>query len=131
MAASRIPAFVINLDGHEAKFEGVLSRLSQCPSMSGILDGPARFKAVNMLGKMGEFAERTQDPSAIVSLFAAKTMVMGERRYHCQLTSEGAIGCYLSHYSLWKKCVEMQRPILIMEDDIAFAQGRLAEVLIS
>jgi GR25 family glycosyltransferase involved in LPS biosynthesis len=129
MAASRIPAFVINLDGHEAKFEGVLSRLSGCPNMSGILDGPARFKAVNMLGKMGEFAQRTQDPSAIVSLFAAKTMVMGERRYHCQLTSEGAIGCYLSHYSLWKKCVEMQRPILIMEDDIAFVQGRLAEVL--
>lgn len=129
MAASRIPAFVINLDGHEAKFEGVLSRLSRCPNMSGILDGPARFRAVDMLGRMGDFAERTQDPSAIVSLFAAKTMVVGERRYHCQLTSEGAIGCYLSHYSLWKKCVEMQRPILIMEDDVAFAQGRLAEVL--
>ena len=29
----------------------------------------------------------------------------------------GEIGCYASHLALWKKCVELDEPILIMEDD--------------
>jgi glycosyl transferase family 25 len=31
--------------------------------------------------------------------------------------TKGAIGCALSHLQLWEKCVEMNKPILIMEDD--------------
>ena len=31
--------------------------------------------------------------------------------------SIGAIGCALSHLQLWEKCIELNRPILIMEDD--------------
>jgi glycosyl transferase family 25 len=30
---------------------------------------------------------------------------------------KGAIGCFASHLMLWKKCVELQQPILILEDD--------------
>lgn len=29
----------------------------------------------------------------------------------------GEIGCYASHLALWKKCVEINQPIMIMEDD--------------
>lgn len=29
----------------------------------------------------------------------------------------GVIGCFLSHFSLWKKCVELNEPILICEYD--------------
>lgn len=29
----------------------------------------------------------------------------------------GEKGCYASHYLLWKKCVELNEPILILEDD--------------
>jgi glycosyl transferase family 25 len=29
----------------------------------------------------------------------------------------GEIGCYASHMGLWKKCVELNRPIVILEDD--------------
>lgn len=29
----------------------------------------------------------------------------------------GEIGCYASHLALWKKCVEIDQPIMIMEDD--------------
>lgn len=32
--------------------------------------------------------------------------------------SKGAIGCALSHLNLWKKCIEINKPILIMEDDV-------------
>jgi glycosyl transferase family 25 len=31
--------------------------------------------------------------------------------------SPGEIGCYASHRALWKKCIELDEPILIMEDD--------------
>jgi len=31
--------------------------------------------------------------------------------------TDGAIGCALSHYTLWKACVSLDRPILIFEDD--------------
>ncbi|AQP34983.1 glycosyltransferase family 25 protein [Vibrio anguillarum] len=31
--------------------------------------------------------------------------------------SPGERGCYASHYKLWQKCVELDKPILILEDD--------------
>jgi GR25 family glycosyltransferase involved in LPS biosynthesis len=31
--------------------------------------------------------------------------------------SKGAIGCALSHLQLWEKCIELNKPIIIMEDD--------------
>ena len=32
--------------------------------------------------------------------------------------TQGEIGCVLSHLELWKKCVELNEPILILEDDV-------------
>ena len=31
--------------------------------------------------------------------------------------SKSAIGCAMSHLSLWNKCIELNKPIIIMEDD--------------
>jgi len=31
--------------------------------------------------------------------------------------SNGAIGCAMSHLCMWEKCIELNRPIVIMEDD--------------
>lgn len=31
--------------------------------------------------------------------------------------SKGAIGCALSHLQLWEKCIDLDKPIIIMEDD--------------
>ncbi|GAA7702106.1 hypothetical protein HpCOL10_11370 [Helicobacter pylori] len=28
------------------------------------------------------------------------------------------LGCYLSHYLLWKECVKLDQPVVILEDDI-------------
>jgi GR25 family glycosyltransferase involved in LPS biosynthesis len=35
----------------------------------------------------------------------------------------GVIGCFYSHYHLWKKCVELGEPIMIFEDDVKFYRG--------
>jgi GR25 family glycosyltransferase involved in LPS biosynthesis len=32
----------------------------------------------------------------------------------------GVIGCFYSHYRLWQRCVELDEPILIFEDDVIF-----------
>ncbi len=29
------------------------------------------------------------------------------------------LGCYLSHYFLWKECVKSNQPVVILEDDVA------------
>ena len=31
--------------------------------------------------------------------------------------TRGEIGCFLSHYKLWLKCMELQEPIVVLEDD--------------
>lgn len=32
----------------------------------------------------------------------------------------GAMGCFYSHYRLWEKCIELDEPIWVFEDDIEF-----------
>lgn len=34
--------------------------------------------------------------------------------------SKGEVACFASHYSLWKKSIQLSEPILILEDDIIF-----------
>ncbi|MEX4359069.1 glycosyltransferase family 25 protein [Haemophilus influenzae] len=40
----------------------------------------------------------------------------------------GQLGCYASHYSMWEKCVELDYPIIVLEDDAKFKNNFL-EVL--
>lgn len=34
-----------------------------------------------------------------------------------KMPTNGEVGCYASHYSLWEKCVEINKPIIVVEDD--------------
>jgi glycosyl transferase family 25 len=64
---------------------------------------------------------------------AVKMMIEEERKIHHlgikgpinsadehinKMMTPGVKGCFYSHYSLWKKCVELDEPIIIWEDDI-------------
>ena len=31
--------------------------------------------------------------------------------------TKGEVGCFLSHWEIWKKCVEMNEPVMVLEDD--------------
>lgn len=35
----------------------------------------------------------------------------------------GVIGCFYSHYDLWKHCSQLDEPIMIFEDDVKFFRG--------
>lgn len=37
-----------------------------------------------------------------------------------KMSTPGVIGCFYSHYELWKKCAELDEPIMIFEDDVKF-----------
>ena len=40
-----------------------------------------------------------------------------------KMSRPGVIGCFYSHYTLWKKCVDLGEPIMIFEDDVKFYRG--------
>lgn len=41
--------------------------------------------------------------------------------YHKRVMTMGEIGCFLSHYTIWQKMVELQQQeVLVLEDDIRF-----------
>jgi glycosyl transferase family 25 len=39
-----------------------------------------------------------------------------------KMMSPGVKGCFYSHYRLWQKCVELNEPIIIWEDDIVLSR---------
>lgn len=40
-----------------------------------------------------------------------------------KLSRPGVIGCFYSHYNLWCKCIGLNEPIMIFEDDVKFYRG--------
>jgi GR25 family glycosyltransferase involved in LPS biosynthesis len=42
--------------------------------------------------------------------------------YFAPELTQGERGCFLSHFRLWKKCIELNEPILILEHDITMIQ---------
>jgi glycosyl transferase, family 25 len=42
-----------------------------------------------------------------------------------KMMSPGVKGCFYSHYRLWQKCVELNEPIIIWEDDIVLTREYL------
>jgi GR25 family glycosyltransferase involved in LPS biosynthesis len=50
-------------------------------------------------------------------------------KYKFKKGRAGVFGCFLSHYYLWKKCVESSQPLLILEHDGYFVQPLPANVL--
>ncbi|CDT99856.1 putative Lex2B protein (Lipooligosaccharide 5G8 epitope biosynthesis-associated protein) [Vibrio coralliirubri] len=37
--------------------------------------------------------------------------------YRAKTLSPGQLGCYASHFLLWEKCVKLNKPIIVIEDD--------------
>jgi GR25 family glycosyltransferase involved in LPS biosynthesis len=43
-------------------------------------------------------------------------------RETAKTSTPGVKGCFYSHYNLWKKCAELNEPIIIWEDDIVLSR---------
>jgi len=42
---------------------------------------------------------------------------------HGKMSRPGVVGCFYSHYALWGKCIELNEPIMIFEDDVKLYRG--------
>ena len=114
-----IHAFVINLAKNRLKLNSFTQRFNEkFPEKSKI--ELHRFDAVNgmeishkRLLELGYDTYRSwRDP------------------YHNRKFTHGEIGCTLSHIGVWKKCIELNEPIIVFEDDVEFLPNfNLEEVL--
>jgi len=70
--------------------------------------------------KIMEGEGRTHHPWGIKGPASAKTVEDPDWDQHKKAKADtaGVKGCFYSHYNLWKKCVEINKPIVIWEDDI-------------
>lgn len=48
---------------------------------------------------------------------------------HAPAFTQGEIGCFISHYELWLKCIELHEPIIILEHDAYMKQPLPINVL--
>ncbi len=108
--------YVIGLDRLAERREAVVARLRSL----GVV--PEVFAAID--GAAGQHAAFPQyDEARCVRHFGAPLF-------------PGEVGCYASHYTLWQRCVEDNRPITVLEDDIEILPGfpealAIAETLIA
>jgi GR25 family glycosyltransferase involved in LPS biosynthesis len=56
------------------------------------------------------------------SLHGFKRAALGEKE-QARVLRPGVLGCFYSHYRLWQKCVELNEPIFIFEDDVIFKRS--------
>ncbi|MHA7775271.1 glycosyltransferase family 25 protein [Roseibium sp. M-1] len=82
-----------------------------------------RMKSVlEPLGLPFRFFEAIDGRTTPHPLFKRYDPKLAEIRYGFDLTP-GELGCFASHYLNWQTCFEANKPILILEDDIAVSQG--------
>lgn len=70
------------------------------------------------LGLPFSFFQAVDGRSADHPLFGRVDQRLAEIRRGFKLTP-GEIGCFASHYLLWQRCVQENKPLLIFEDDVA------------
>jgi len=98
-----LKTYVINLAGSDDRWETTSRRLAE-------LNVPfERFDAVD--------GRETPHP-----LFARYDDKLREK-YRRRVLSGGELGCFASHFKLWEKCIELDAPIIVMEDDIVISDG--------
>ncbi|KPL93028.1 glycosyltransferase family 25 protein [Vibrio sp. L5-1] len=90
--------FVINLESSTERKENISRQL-------GELSLPFElFSAVD---------GRTSPPHPLLKRYNDDL----SQTYRAKTLSAGQLGCYASHYLLWQKCVELNQPIIVIEDD--------------
>ena len=106
-----LPVYVINLDRRIDRWNDI-QNLLQTQGFSNI----QRVSAID--GKLIDsiHVKKLVDSSIYDDLGKS-------RNRHEDIGSLGAVGCYLSHYKIWRNIIQTGVPSLIMEDDIQFEKN--------
>ena len=91
--------FIINLASSTTRREAIVSRMNVLGCNFEI------FKAVDGRSNSHPLFQRYDD----------RRRLKARRR----ALSGGELGCWASHFLLWQRCVDIDRPIVVMEDDVS------------
>tara|TARA_R110001592_G_scaffold178142_1_gene418807 strand:- start:3522 stop:4250 length:729 start_codon:yes stop_codon:yes gene_type:complete len=106
-----LTSYVINLAGSDQRWEATSSRLQE-------LGIPfERFDAVDGRVK----------PHPLFSRYDDKL----REKYRRKALSGGELGCFASHFLLWEKCVDVNKPIVVLEDDLIINQSLIEALKIA
>ena len=93
-----LDVYVINLSTSTERWETTSNRLTEL----GITH--ERFDAV----------DGRKEPHSLFARYDDKL----REKYRRKPLSGGELGCFASHFLLWKKCIELNKPIVVLEDDL-------------
>lgn len=108
-------SFIIHLPKIESSLSTALNlkkQLEEFKMPAELFEGTYGNDAVKMMEEEG----RTLHPWGIKGPNPASTIDKDDSIGKAQ--TPGVKGCFYSHYNLWKKCIELNEPIIIWEDDI-------------
>ncbi|WP_187936290.1 glycosyltransferase family 25 protein [Helicobacter pylori] len=87
-----------------------------------ILESNEKFKGRCVFQIFDAISPKHQDFEKFVQeLYDAQSMLKSDwfhSDYCYQELLPQEFGCYLSHYLLWKECVKLNQPVVILEDDV-------------
>ena len=96
--------------------------LERSPDRRAFMEEPLERLAIAY-----EFFPAVDGDSDIAGRFRQYDRAKCIRRFGAPLTSR-EIGCYASHYLAWRECVQRNRPVTIVEDDVQLSPA-FAKVL--
>jgi len=108
-------AYVIGLGQIPSSFESAVQVYNQLKEYG--LD--ARFHE----GTYGNHAQKIFDSEGRTLYHTSFKGNPVDDEYRASATRPGVMGCFHSHFRLWQRCVEINEPILIFEDDVIFERG--------
>ena len=91
------------------------------PLLKNIFPRGTRFSAVD--------SENIDISDPRIHPFAVAQISNNTDYDHSHISSMGQVACYLSHVELWKKCIELNEPILVAEDDQLYSEKSLQDIL--
>ncbi|UOS27797.1 glycosyltransferase family 25 protein [Helicobacter pylori] len=87
-----------------------------------VLESNEKFKGRCVFQIFDAISPKHQDFEKFVQeLYDAQSMLKSDwfHSYAGAGLTLPELGCYLSHYLLWKECVKTNQPVVILEDDVA------------
>jgi len=103
---TKIKSYIINLEKHKEKYNRALKNLSKIDIY------PERFNAIYIADSNTPYIKSITDASVQYNIIHG-------RKKHQDIATNGAIGCALSHITLWEMLLKSNEDMfLILEDDV-------------
>ena len=108
-------SFIIHLSKIESSLTTALNlkkQLDEFAMPAELFEGTYGNDAVTMMETEGR----------LIHNFGIKGKIDPHNEKLNKMMTPGVKGCFYSHYRLWQKCVELNEPIIIWEDDIVLSR---------